>query len=94
MRNATLSEKLGNSNYLEALSDRRYRELMFCKEMLSDKELNTETSIQVAYHKARDKFIDEILPRVNPELAERAKEEKIPVFNMIKILEEYSIEED
>jgi len=91
MKNASLADKLQSKTYVDNLSDRRYRELMFCKEILTKKELNTESSIQTAYHKARDKFIDEILPKVNPELAERAKEEKIPIFNMMKILEDYKV---
>jgi len=90
MRNQSLAEKLGNQDYLDHLSERRRRELMFCEKMLTQNELVSESSIQVGYRIARDRFLEDVLPTINPDLAERAKEEKIPIFNMLDILEEFS----
>jgi len=89
MKNLSLADKIRNPNYLDNLSDRRYRELMICKEILDDDVLESESSIQIAYGKARKKFIVEVLSQINPELAERALEDKVPIFNMLDMLEEH-----
>jgi hypothetical protein len=89
MKNSSLRDKLKDKEYLESLCDRRLREIIFCSKILNEEELSQETSIQVGYQKARKKFIDEYLDQINPELAQRAREKKkIPIFNMLEILEE------
>lgn len=88
MKKYSLADKLQSQEYINNLSDRRRREILVCKEILSNEELEHESSIEVGYKKARKKFIDKYLGQINPELAERAKTEKIPVFNMINIIEE------
>ena len=89
MKHRTLYEKIQNKEYLNNLSDRRQRELLFCAKILNEEELMKETSIQIGYEKARKKFIMEYLDKINPELAERALENKrVPLFNMLDIIEE------
>jgi len=89
MKNRSLADKLQSPQYLDNLCDRRLRELMFCEKILEKDELEHETSIQVAYRKARDRFVELYLDQINPDLAERIKEgNKIPIFNMENILEE------
>jgi len=55
MKHKTLYEKIKNKEYLDNLSNRRQRELLFCAKILDEEELMKETSIQVGYEKARKK---------------------------------------
>jgi hypothetical protein len=83
----SLWSKIHNPEYIEQLSERRRKELEFCKEVLSEEELKSSSSIAVAYYKARQKLAEEVLYEINPELAERLLEgEKIPIFNRDKLL--------
>ena len=82
----SLLEKLLNEEYVKSLSERRYKELMFCKEMLSEDELREYSSISVAYSVARSKLIEKILPLVDEELAFIAKHKH---FNTIQAYEYY-----
>lgn len=86
MKRNSLLEKLLNEEYVRSLSERRYKELMFCKEILSEDELRQYSSISVAYSVARNKLIEEILPKIDEELAFIAKHKH---FNTIQAYEYY-----
>ena len=86
MRRSSLLEKLLNEEYVKSLSERRYKELMFCKEILSEDELRQYSSISVAYSVARNRLIEEILPLVDEELAFIARHKH---FNTIQAYEYY-----
>jgi len=88
MRNLSLAEKLKSEDYMDNLSNRRLRELLICKEVLTEEELDNESSIQIGYRKARNRFIDTVLSQINPELAHRAKEEKVPIFGVMDMIED------
>jgi len=88
MKSKSLADKLQDNNYLDSLSGRRLREILFCEKMLNEEELEQESSIQVGYKKAREKFIATYLEQLNPELAEQARERKTPIFNMLETLQE------
>lgn len=88
MKYLSLAEKLKSEEYMEHLSSRRLRELLICEKILSEEELEQESSIQLGYEKARKRFIDTTLAQINPELAERAKEEKIPIFGVMDMIED------
>ena len=87
MKQESLATKLNNPEFVESLSERRRRELLVCQKLLSEEELEQESSIQVAYKKARKKFIEEYLDQINPELAEHAREKKVPIFGILETLE-------
>jgi len=70
---SSLLEKLIDEEYVKSLSQRKYRELMFCKELLSEEELRQYSSISVAYAVARERFVDQILPHIDEDLAFLAK---------------------
>ena len=57
-----LKEKLNDKEYLESLSDRRRRELLFCSKILTEEELSYYSSIAVAYNVARRRYIEENIP--------------------------------
>jgi len=76
----SLLEKLNDSTYLQNLSSKRYRQLMICRELLSDEELGRYSSIEVAYNIARSRFVSEVLDRVNPDIACKVKSGKYPIF--------------
>lgn len=88
MRNLSLAEKLKSEDYKDHLSTRRLRELLICEKILSEEELEEESSIQLGYKKARKRFIDNTLAQINPQLAERAKEEKVPIFGVMDMIED------
>lgn len=88
MKNKSLAEKLQNHDYLDNLSNRRLREILFCEKILDEEELEQESSIQVGYKKARKRFINTYLEQINPELAELARERKIPIFGMMETMKE------
>lgn len=87
MKNKSLAEKLQDPVYLNNLSERRQREIQVCKKIFSEEELESESSIQVGYQKARKRFIKDRLTEINPEYAERALKEHVPVFNILEMLE-------
>jgi len=70
---SSLLEKLIDEEYVRSLSQRKYRELMFCKELLSEEELKQFSSISVAYSVAKSRFVDQILPHIDEDLAFLAK---------------------
>ena len=69
----SLKEKLMCEEYVNSLSERRYKELMFVRDIMSDEELEQYSSIAVAYYHAKHRFIEDILPRIDGELAAAAK---------------------
>jgi len=88
MKRKSLRDKLEDQEYLNGLSDRRLREILLCEKMLDEEELEQESSIQVGYKKARKRFIESYLSQINPELAELARERKVPIFGMLHTIEE------
>jgi len=54
-----LIEKLRDQEYLDSLSERRRKEILFCSQLLSTQELSHLSSIAVAYNIARRKYIEE-----------------------------------
>lgn len=87
MKYLSLAEKLKSEEYMDNLSNRRLRELLICEKILTEEELESESSIQVAYSKARMRFIENVLSQINPLLAQRAKEDKIPIFGVMEMIE-------
>lgn len=56
----SLLDKLEDNDYLESLSIRRKGELQICKEFMTEEELDSYSSIAVAYNRiARRRFIRE-----------------------------------
>jgi len=60
---------------------------MFCKEMLSEDELKSYSSIAVAFYKARERFLEEYVKVYDPELYQRGKK-GLPIFIQEKIIDE------
>ena len=89
MRFNTLTEKLNDEDYFNNLCERRQRELIFCSKLLNEDEMNTYSSISVAYNVARHRFIEEYLPEINIGLYEKIKEgNKVPIFNLDKMIDD------
>jgi len=88
MKRLSIFDKINIPYYIENLSDNMKNKLKLCKILLSEEELKSLSSIQTAYNIARDRFIDEYLFKVNPDLAERAKGESIPIFYKFEIIKE------
>jgi hypothetical protein len=59
MSRRPLIEKIHDEDYLNNLSNRRKRELLFCSQILSPEELSQLSSIAVAYNIARRKYVEE-----------------------------------
>ena len=62
MKRKSLLEKLQSPKYIESLSEKRRKQLLFCSKVLSEKELSYISSIAVGYRIARERWIREHLP--------------------------------
>ena len=89
MKKFSIYDKIQNLEYIENLSESTKNKLNLCLEMLTENEIKSHSSIQVAYGIAKDRFIDEYLMKINPEFAKRAKEGDIPIFNKEEILKSF-----
>ena len=89
MKRFSIYDKMHNQDYIDNLSVATKHKLNLCIEMLTEQEIKSLSSIQVAYGIARERFIDEYLIRVNPDFAEKVKEGDIPIFNTKEILKKY-----
>ena len=92
----TLLEKLNDQEYFKSLSRRSQRELLFCKYLLTEKELQSISSIAVGYKIARERYIEKYIPE---DLREEYKKKGRPLFvspNDLKrcFEEEYSMSYD
>lgn len=85
-RNSSLWNKIHDESYLESLSGRRRKELEFCKKILSEDELKSYSSIDVAYYKARERFLEEYVKEYDPKLYRRGKM-SYPIFGKKEILD-------
>jgi len=75
-----LLEKLNDPEYMASLSERSRKELLFSAAILSEEELRSCSSIDVAYSIARITYIKEYLK--DEELAERVKTKRIPIYGI------------
>lgn len=75
----TLLDKWNDPMYLEELSERRRRELEFAKQILNAEELQSYSSIDIAYREARRKFIENYMPF---EQQEEYLNNKKPIFSV------------
>jgi len=58
-RRSSLAAKLENDEYLDSLSERERKQLLVCRELLTDNELSDLSSIRVGYKIARNRYIEE-----------------------------------
>jgi len=81
-------EKLEDKDYVDSLNEKSKKKLLFCKEYLSNEELKTNNSINVAYNIARERYIEEVLKVLNPDMYKRIKNgDTIPIFSIFSELE-------
>jgi len=93
MKRLSIFDKLNIDYYIDNLSDNMKTKLELVKLLLNEEELKSLSSIQVAYNIARERYIDEYLVKVNPQLAKRAREGAIPLFFKIETIRDL-IEKD
>ena len=89
MKRLSIFDKLNVPYYIENLSDNMKTKLELVKLLLDEEELKSLSSIQVAYNLARERYIDEYLVKVNPQLAKKAREGAIPLFYKFEIVKEF-----
>jgi len=83
MKFRSLFDKLKDQDYIEGLSDRRRREIMICKELLTEEELRYYSSIDVAYHVARERYIKK---NYDMELLKKIRRQRYPVRELSKLI--------
>ena len=76
-----LIDKLSDENFIENLSEKSKKQLLFCKGYLTEKELNQINSISTGYYIARGRYVEEVLKESNPDMYKRIKDgDTIPIF--------------
>lgn len=74
----SLADKLEDNQYLEKLSDRRIGQLMVCKKVMTQEELDHYNSIDVAYSRiARERYIKQ---KYGDEFYQQVADGAIPFF--------------
>ena len=78
----SLFNKLEDKEFVESLSEKTRRRLFFAQMLLSDDELRENSSIQVAYDLAKDRYLEDYLKKYDIMEYIRVKNNpSIPTFN-------------
>jgi len=63
MKKATLLDKLNDPEFFSLLSSKSKKQLLICEKLLTKEELNSISSINVGYYKARSRYIEQVYGR-------------------------------
>jgi len=84
-----LIDKLSDEDFLESLNIKSKKQILFCRDYLTEEELNKINSISTGYYIARERYIENVLRELNPDMYKRIKDgETIPIFNIFSDIKE------
>jgi len=88
MSRKSITEKLEDEQFIASLNEKSKKQLMFCKEYLEEDELQHINSISTGYNIARERYIEKVLKKLNPEMYKRIKSgDTIPIFSIFEEIE-------